>query len=165
MTELERKQDRAPVPAGWDYATAPESREIVVLRERYGHFVGGEWLEPAETYTTIDPASEEPLAEVGQATEQEVEARGWQQFVTRGEKRDMVEGAPMLSQIGTYTSLGYFVPTSFFPQLFAALKYLGREVLFVRFEGQSHGLSRGGHPQLRLKRLHLILDWFEKYLK
>src|SRR5439155_12493741 len=40
---------------------------------RYGHFVGGEWLEPAETYTTIDPASEEPLAEVGQATEEEVQ--------------------------------------------------------------------------------------------
>ncbi len=72
MTELERKQDRAPIPAGWDYASAPESREIVTLRERYGHFVGGEWLEPKETYTTIDPASEEPLAEVGQATEEEV---------------------------------------------------------------------------------------------
>ncbi|HEY2940259.1 MAG TPA: aldehyde dehydrogenase family protein [Gaiellaceae bacterium] len=73
MTELERKQDRAPIPSGWEYATAPESREIVTLRERYGHFVGGEWLEPAETYTTIDPASEEPLAEVGQATEKEVQ--------------------------------------------------------------------------------------------
>jgi aldehyde dehydrogenase (NAD+) len=72
VTELERKQDRAPIPAGWDYASAPESREIVTLRERYGHFVGGEWLEPKETYTTIDPASEEPLAEVGQATEEEV---------------------------------------------------------------------------------------------
>jgi aldehyde dehydrogenase (NAD+) len=72
LTELERQQDRAPVPSGWEYATAPESREIVTLRERYGHFVGGEWLEPKETYTTIDPASEEPLAEVGQATEAEV---------------------------------------------------------------------------------------------
>ncbi len=72
MTELERKQDRAPIPSGWEYATAPESREIVTLRERYGHFVGGEWLEPKETYTTIDPASEEPLAEIGQATEHEV---------------------------------------------------------------------------------------------
>ena len=41
----------------------------------------------------------------------------------------------------------------------------GREVLFVRFEGQSHGLSRGGHAKLRLKRLHFIMDWFEKYLK
>jgi aldehyde dehydrogenase (NAD+) len=72
VSELERKQDRAPVPAGWEYASAPESREIVTLRESYGHFVGGEWLEPKESYTTIDPASEEPLAEVGQATEAEV---------------------------------------------------------------------------------------------
>jgi aldehyde dehydrogenase (NAD+) len=73
VTELDRKQDRAPIPAGWEYATAPESREIVTLRERYGHFVGGEWLEPKETYTTIDPSSEEPLAEVGQATDEEVQ--------------------------------------------------------------------------------------------
>ena len=49
-------------------------------------------------------------------------------------------------------------------QLFAALKYLGRETLFVRFEGQSHGLSRGGHPRLRLERLRHIWAWFEKYL-
>src|ERR671935_458075 len=73
MAELERKQDRAPIPTGWEYASAPESREIVSIRERYGHFVGGEWLEPAETYTTIDPSSEEALAEVGQATEEEVD--------------------------------------------------------------------------------------------
>jgi aldehyde dehydrogenase (NAD+) len=72
LTELERKQDRAPIPSGWEYATAPESREIVELRERYGLFVGGEWLEPKETYTTIDPSSEEQLAEVGQATDEEV---------------------------------------------------------------------------------------------
>jgi dipeptidyl aminopeptidase/acylaminoacyl peptidase len=49
-------------------------------------------------------------------------------------------------------------------QLFAALKYLGRETLFVRFEGQSHGLSRGGHPRLRQERLRHIRAWFEKYL-
>jgi aldehyde dehydrogenase (NAD+) len=73
LTELERKPDRAPIPAGWEYASAPESREIVTVRERYGHFVGGEWLEPKETYTTIDPASEETLAEVGQATDKEVQ--------------------------------------------------------------------------------------------
>ncbi|HEX7310573.1 MAG TPA: aldehyde dehydrogenase family protein [Gaiellaceae bacterium] len=73
MTDLERKQDRAPVPAAWDYAPAPEARDLVQIRERYGHFVGGEWLEPRETYTTIDPSSEEALAEVGQATPEEVE--------------------------------------------------------------------------------------------
>ncbi|HZB22968.1 MAG TPA: aldehyde dehydrogenase family protein, partial [Gaiellaceae bacterium] len=73
MSDLERKQDRTPVPAEWTYAPAPESRDIVELEERYGHYVGGEWLTPAETYTTISPSSEEPLAEVGQATEREVD--------------------------------------------------------------------------------------------
>jgi aldehyde dehydrogenase (NAD+) len=73
VTELERKRDRAPIPAEWAYAPAPESREVVTLRERYGHFIGGEWVEPKETYVTIEPASEEPLAEVGQATDAEVE--------------------------------------------------------------------------------------------
>ncbi len=49
-------------------------------------------------------------------------------------------------------------------QLFAALKYLGREVLFVRFEGQSHGLSRGGHPHSRVERLKHIQKWFADHL-
>jgi aldehyde dehydrogenase (NAD+) len=74
MSNLERQQDRSPVPAAWEYAPAPEARDLVQLRDRYGHFVGGEWLEPKETYTTIDPASEESLAEVGQATPAEVDA-------------------------------------------------------------------------------------------
>jgi dipeptidyl aminopeptidase/acylaminoacyl peptidase len=50
-------------------------------------------------------------------------------------------------------------------ELFTALKYLGREVLFVRFEGQSHGLSRGGHPKLRLERLRHGLRWFDEHLR
>jgi aldehyde dehydrogenase (NAD+) len=72
LTDLERKQ-RLPVPSEWTYAPAPESRDVVQIRERYGHFVGGEWLEPKETYPTISPASEETLAEVGQATSEEVD--------------------------------------------------------------------------------------------
>jgi aldehyde dehydrogenase (NAD+) len=73
LTDLERKQDRAPVPSEWEYAPAPESRDVVQLRDRYGLFVGGEWLEPHETYTTISPATEEPLAEVAQASPEEVD--------------------------------------------------------------------------------------------
>jgi aldehyde dehydrogenase (NAD+) len=56
----------------WDYAPAPEARDVVQLRERYGLYVGGQWLEPNETYTTINPATEEPLAEIAQATTDEV---------------------------------------------------------------------------------------------
>jgi aldehyde dehydrogenase (NAD+) len=72
LTDLERKQ-RLPVPSEWTYAPAPESRDVVSLQDRYGHFVGGEWLEPKETYPTISPATEEVLAEVGQATPEEVD--------------------------------------------------------------------------------------------
>ena len=73
LTEVERRKSATPAPKSWDYAPAPESRDVVTLRERYGHFVGGEWLEPSETYTTISPATEEPLAEIGQATAAEVD--------------------------------------------------------------------------------------------
>jgi aldehyde dehydrogenase (NAD+) len=72
MSELAKKPDRAPVPSEWDYAPAPEARDIVQLQPRYGLYVGGDWLEPAETYTTIDPSSEEPLAEIGQASPADV---------------------------------------------------------------------------------------------
>jgi len=69
LTDLERKGDRSPVPADWTYAPAPESREIVSIEERYGLFVGGEFVEPksGEHYTTLSPADEEPLAEIAQA--------------------------------------------------------------------------------------------------
>ncbi len=49
-------------------------------------------------------------------------------------------------------------------ELYTALKHMKREVEFVRFEGQSHGLSRFGHPKLRVERLNLIAGWFEKYM-
>jgi aldehyde dehydrogenase (NAD+) len=72
VTDLERKQDRAPVPSSWEYAPAPEARDLVQLRDRYGLFIGGEWIEPKETYKTIDPSTEETLAQVGQATPEEI---------------------------------------------------------------------------------------------
>jgi aldehyde dehydrogenase (NAD+) len=74
VSELERKQDRAPVPADWTYAPAPESTDIVTLRDRYGLFVGGNWVEPAsgEYFTTISPRDEEPLTEVAQAGAEDV---------------------------------------------------------------------------------------------
>jgi aldehyde dehydrogenase (NAD+) len=72
VSELDRADGRSLVPTDWTYAPAPESRDIVRLRDRYGLFVGGEWLEPTETYETISPASEEPLALVGQATPADV---------------------------------------------------------------------------------------------
>ncbi|HTZ07307.1 MAG TPA: aldehyde dehydrogenase family protein [Gaiellaceae bacterium] len=61
------------MPRDWAYAPAPESRDVVHIDERYGHFVGGAWLEATETYETISPASEEPLAQIGQGTAHDVD--------------------------------------------------------------------------------------------
>ena len=74
MTEIEKRQDRSPVPSAFDYAPAPESREIVTLEDRYGLFIGGEWVEPksGEHEATISPATEEPLAEVAYAGPEDV---------------------------------------------------------------------------------------------
>ena len=74
MAELERHRSRVPVPSDWTYAPAPEARDIVRLEERYGLFVDGEWIEPrsGETYTTLSPATEEPLAEIAQAGAEDV---------------------------------------------------------------------------------------------
>jgi aldehyde dehydrogenase (NAD+) len=74
MSELEQRGDRTPIPSAWEYATAPESREIVKLQERYGIFVGGEFVEPrsGEYYETLDPSSEERLAEIPQAGPEDV---------------------------------------------------------------------------------------------
>jgi aldehyde dehydrogenase (NAD+) len=59
----------------WDYAPAPEARDIVTLKERYGLFIGGRVV-PAtggETFTSIDPSTELPLASVARATAADVD--------------------------------------------------------------------------------------------
>jgi aldehyde dehydrogenase (NAD+) len=76
MPEIEPRPSASPAPLEWEYAPAPESREIVSLRERYGLFIGGESVEPrsGEWFTTASPADESPLAEVAQAGAEDVDA-------------------------------------------------------------------------------------------
>ena len=50
-------------------------------------------------------------------------------------------------------------------QVFVALKLLGVPTRFVRYpRSTSHGMSRSGPPDMRLHRLHQILEWWSKYL-
>ncbi len=50
-------------------------------------------------------------------------------------------------------------------EFYTALKYLKKEVEFVRYPGETHELSRSGRPDHRVDRLERIAKWFEKYLK
>ena len=53
----------------WDYAPAPESRDIVRIAPEYGLFVNGEFTPAASgrLFPTVNPATEEPLAQVAEA--------------------------------------------------------------------------------------------------
>jgi dipeptidyl aminopeptidase/acylaminoacyl peptidase len=49
-------------------------------------------------------------------------------------------------------------------EFFAVLRWLGKEVELVIFEGENHGLTRGGRPGNRIEHQRRILGWFQKYL-
>ena len=53
----------------FEYAPAPESRASVDLRPSYGLFIDGEFVEPTDgsVFKTVNPATEEVLAEVAEA--------------------------------------------------------------------------------------------------
>ena len=59
----------------WDYAPAPEATDHLRLRDRYGLFIAGEFREPADSRyePTINPASEEPIAEVAWAGAEDIQ--------------------------------------------------------------------------------------------
>ena len=50
-------------------------------------------------------------------------------------------------------------------QLFAALRKLRRDVVFVRFPNESHDLSRIGQPRHRVERLHWVVKWLADHLR
>lgn len=58
----------------FEYAPAPESRAIVDIKPSYGLFVGGEFVDGhGSAFKTVNPASEEVLAEIAEADEADVD--------------------------------------------------------------------------------------------
>jgi aldehyde dehydrogenase (NAD+) len=75
--QLERQRERAPARfGGLEYAPAPEATDHVTIRSDHGLLIGGRWVEPAsqKRFKTISPATEEVLAEVAEAGEEDVDA-------------------------------------------------------------------------------------------
>jgi aldehyde dehydrogenase (NAD+) len=60
---------------GWQYSPAPESTDHIHIDERYGLFIGGEFVDPAagSYFSSINPATEETLTEVSLATGEDVD--------------------------------------------------------------------------------------------
>ena len=58
----------------WEYAPAPQSSDFVDIKDSYGHYIGGEFVDIGEeTFTTSNPATEEPIAEVALGDEATVD--------------------------------------------------------------------------------------------
>ncbi|MEX2458493.1 MAG: aldehyde dehydrogenase family protein [Actinomycetota bacterium] len=80
--DIERRDATSTTPATpatrspWEYASAPESRELAPIEDRYGLFIGGAFVEPrsGRSFATIDPATEEPLAQIAEAGPDDVDA-------------------------------------------------------------------------------------------
>jgi aldehyde dehydrogenase (NAD+) len=105
MTDIAKKASSAleesqPV---WEYADAPESTEIVKLGDRYGLFVGGELVDPrsGRWFETINPATEETLAEIAEAGPEDVDlaVRAARKALTRWRKLPGSERAKYLYRI------------------------------------------------------------------
>ena len=60
----------------FEYAPAPESADHVRLAKRYDLFIGGKFVKPSSGryFDTINPATEEKLAEIAEANEADVDA-------------------------------------------------------------------------------------------
>ena len=58
----------------FEYAPAPESRAIVTIKPKYGHFIGGKFVAGSKHFPTINPATEEVLSQVALAGKAEVDA-------------------------------------------------------------------------------------------
>ena len=59
----------------WAYSPAPESKELALIRPRYGLFIDGQERAPAsgEVVVTYNPATEEPLAEVAKGSAEDAD--------------------------------------------------------------------------------------------
>ena len=75
MAQIEKRKATAPAPLEWEYAPAPEARELVRLEERYGLYIGGELVAPksGEWFDSVAPASEEKLFEAALANAEDVD--------------------------------------------------------------------------------------------
>src|SRR5438105_3570753 len=69
------KERRLVFGKKWDYAPAPETSEYIKIAPRYGLFIDGKFVPPlaGKYFDTINPATEEKLAEIALGDEQDVD--------------------------------------------------------------------------------------------
>jgi aldehyde dehydrogenase (NAD+) len=74
MAKKKSKDVKVNFKTSWEYAPAPESKDHINLNERYDLFINGKFTAPksGEYFQTINPATEKTLAQVAEASEEDV---------------------------------------------------------------------------------------------
>jgi aldehyde dehydrogenase (NAD+) len=68
-------ENKLAFDGGWVYDPAPESTDHISLKKRYGLYIGGDFVAPqsGRYFDTVNPASEERLARVAEASADDVD--------------------------------------------------------------------------------------------
>src|SRR5256714_5088935 len=71
----------------WGYAPAPEAHDYIKLQKRYPLFIGGKFVAPksGKYFDSINPATEEKLAENAEANERDRDLAG--RTARKGDKK------------------------------------------------------------------------------
>ncbi|XBB70266.1 aldehyde dehydrogenase family protein [Nocardioides sp. WV_118_6] len=95
---------------GFEYAPAPESRSIVDIKPSYGLFIDGEFVDGrGASFKTINPATEETLAEIAEASDADVDLavkaarrafRGWSRMSGKERAKYLFRIARILQERG-----------------------------------------------------------------
>ncbi|MDH4314045.1 MAG: aldehyde dehydrogenase family protein [Gammaproteobacteria bacterium] len=72
---MESQPNKLAFDSGWAYSPAPESTDHVHIDKKYDLFIGGEFVAPVKGgyFETINPATEEVLSSVAEATDADVD--------------------------------------------------------------------------------------------
>jgi aldehyde dehydrogenase (NAD+) len=75
MAQVEKRPASSPAPLEWEYAPAPEARDIVQIRDRYRLFIGGDEVAPrsGEWLESVSPSTEETLFQFALAGPEDVD--------------------------------------------------------------------------------------------
>ena len=75
MTDTDHRPALTSEPLDWTYADSREAADLVSIGSRYGVFIDGDFRPPLSKkwFPTVNPATEEPLAEVPESGERDVD--------------------------------------------------------------------------------------------
>src|SRR5689334_3710911 len=75
VSEKSNEMPKLKFNSGWEYAPAPESKSHIKLKPQYELFINGKFVKPSsgKYFETINPATEEKIAEVAEANTNDVD--------------------------------------------------------------------------------------------